>query len=58
MRQDYCEECGHLLAKRRELCPFCGWEARRTIRGEWERIGHELLAANPERFSQAAPRYR
>jgi hypothetical protein len=25
MYQDCCPECGHLLSRHRNQCPFCGW---------------------------------
>ena len=25
MFEDCCVECGHLLSRQRDLCPFCGW---------------------------------
>ncbi len=25
MFEDCCVECGHLLSRQRNFCPFCGW---------------------------------
>lgn len=50
MRKDHCRECGHLLSKNRDFCPFCGWQECAEERDLWLKMEHELLYPYPEQY--------
>ena len=54
MQSDYCLECGHLLSKQRDLCPFCGWQESSEEDHSWLKMESELCYPYPERFRAEA----